>query len=221
MEENVDIKIVTTDTEYAQAMDLRRQVFVCEQHIPEELEFDGNDHSSTHVMALSAGKPVGVMRIRYFNGFVKFERMCVLPAYRKTDVSEQIMRKAMKFSAQKGYDKVYGVCKKELLHRWQRDGFDTIAGVEPTIQNGMTLLPIIGPLPKTDEMISINTDPMILNKQEGEWFSGCQNEDNERRLLKLEAMRKRALDIKSEDVAKMPVINNQNRPYTLDSGKEY
>ena len=221
MEEKIDIKIVTTDKEYAQAMDLRRRVFVCEQHIPEELEFDGNDHSSTHVMALSAGKPVGVMRIRYFNGFVKFERMCVLPAYRKTDISEQIMRKAMEFSAQKGYDKVYGVCKKELLHRWQRNGFDTIAGTEPIMQNGMTLLPIIGPLPKTDEMISINTDPTIINKKEGEWFGGCQNADNERRLAKLDAMRQMAHNLRNEDVVTMPPINNQKKINRPDNGKEY
>lgn len=220
MEENVDIKIVTTDNEYAQAMELRRQVFVCEQGIPEELEFDGNDHSSTHVMALSAGKPVGVMRIRYFSGFVKFERMCVLPEYRKTDISEQIMRRAMEFSAQKGYDKVYGACKKELLHRWQRDGFDKIDGVEPVVQNGMTLLPIIGRLPKTDESISIYTDPMILNKREGEWFGGCQNADNQRRLSKLEVMRKLARDIRSEETAKMPMIST-NKFYKPDTGKEY
>lgn len=220
MEENVDIKIVANAEEYAQAMELRRKVFVCEQHIPEELEFDGNDYSSTHVMALCSGKPAGVMRIRYFNGFVKFERMCVLPEYRKTDVSELIMRKAMEFSAQKGYEKVYGVCKKELLHRWQRNGFEKIEGVEPTVQNGMTLLPIIGSLPKVDEKISIYTDPVILNKPEGEWFAGCKSADNERRLFKLEAMRKTVQNLRNENLQKQSSGNGAVISKKLNT-KEY
>lgn len=230
MEKDIDIKIVTTDEEYAQAMELRRQVFVREHNIPEELEFDGNDHSSTHVMALSKGTPVGVMRIRYFNGFVKFERMCVLPEYRKRDISEQIMRRAMEFSAQKGYDKVYAVCKKELLNRWQRDGFAKIEGVAPTVQNGMTVLPIVGYLPKTDNVITLQTDPMIINKQEGEWFDApevshkqnyMQNQGNEYRLLKLNHMRELARELRAEE--SKPAAEGASRaPFNNDcGGKEY
>lgn len=164
-----ELKIVGTDQEYAQAMDVRRQVFVKEQAIPEQKEYDGNDHCASHVLALDNGKPVGTMRIRYFNGFVKFERMCVLPPYRKTDLSEQIMRHGMIFAATKGYDKVYGVCKKELLPRWKKDGFEPVPGVQPVEQNGMTLVPVCCPLPAVENRITINTPAEILNAREGTW----------------------------------------------------
>lgn len=166
---DVDIKIVTTDDEYAQAMTVRRAVFVNEHHIPENMEFDGNDHSSTHVLAVADGKPVGVMRIRYFNGFVKMERMCVLPEYRKTDISERIMRKGMEFSAQKGYDKVYGICKKELLSRWMKDGFEPVPGAASVQQNGMTLIPIFCNLQVPDNALTMQTPAEILNMKEGSW----------------------------------------------------
>ncbi len=169
MVDEVKIKIVGTDDEYAQAMAVRREVFVKEQHIPEEKEFDGNDHCSTHVLAVHNGKPVGVMRIRYFNGFVKFERMCVLREYRKTDVSECIMQTGMEFAAKKGYEKVYGICKKELLNRWQRNGFFAIPGAPTVEQNGMTLVPVCGQLPKVQNVLTMQTPTEILNAREGAW----------------------------------------------------
>ncbi len=176
MSDDIEIKIVCSDDEYAQAMAVRRQVFVEEQHIPEEKEFDGNDHHSSHVLATYRGQPVGEMRIRYFNGFVKFERMCVLPAFRKSDISERIMRKGMEFSAQKGYDKVYGICKKELLNRWKRDGFVEIDGAAPVEQNGMTLIPICGQLPEVQNVLTMRTPTEVLNAREGAW-SMAQSED--------------------------------------------
>ena len=88
----LNIVIVSNDSEFAQAMGIRRSVFVDECKLDEKKEFDGNDYCATHILALDGDTPVGTMRIRYFNGFVKMERMCVVKDYRKTDASEQIMQ---------------------------------------------------------------------------------------------------------------------------------
>ena len=213
---DVDIKIVTTDDEYAQMMSVRRQVFVDEHHIPENMEFDGNDHSSTHVLAVADGKPVGTMRIRYFNGFVKMERMCVLKPYRKTDVSERIMRKGMEFSAQKGYDKVYGICKKELLNRWMKDGFKPIPGAMTVEQNGMTLIPIYCDLQVPENSLTMQTPTEILNMKEGSWY---YNEKNQTHLQNIYKMRDavRAMRAPSEQVSPAPAkvnLNNLNGGYS-------
>lgn len=179
MTKDITIKIVSTDEDYSHAMSVRRSVFVDEYKIPARLEFDGNDHGATHILALCGENPVGTMRIRYFNGFVKFERMCVLSAYRKTDISEKIMRKGMQFVAQKGYQTVYGVCKKELLERWSQDGFEKILGVEPVEQNGMTLVPIHCSLPLPQNRITMQTPLNVLNAKEGDWDWENSAEQNE------------------------------------------
>lgn len=171
---DINIVIVSNDEEFAQAMKVRRDVFVDEYLIDEKQEFDGNDYSATHLLALNGDKPVGTMRIRYFNGFVKMERMCVVKEFRKTDVSEQLMQKAMLFSAQKGYDKAYGVCKKELLPRWQKNGFIPIPNAQLVEQNGMLLIPVYCNLPQTDNVITIQSNPQILNAKEGYWFDEAQ-----------------------------------------------
>lgn len=169
--DRLNIVIVSNDEQYSGAMQVRRAVFVNECNIPEEKEFDGNDYSATHILALDDNKPIGTMRIRYFNNFVKMERMCVLKDYRKTDVSEQIMQKAMLFASQKGYENVYGVCKKELLNRWQKNGFEQIAGAPVVEQNGQTLIPICCKLNKPHNVITMTTSASILNAKEGEWFN--------------------------------------------------
>lgn len=170
----INIVIVSNDEEYAQAMQVRREVFVEEQNISPQKEFDGNDHSATHVLAIYENKPIGTMRIRYFSNFVKMERMCVLRDFRKTDTSELIMQKGMEFVAQKGYETVYGICKKELLNRWRRDGFEKIPDTPVVEQNGMTLVPVCCKINKPDKYITIQTSADIINAKEGEWFDNIE-----------------------------------------------
>ena len=173
---DLNIVVVSNDKEYAQAMKVRRDVFVDEYKIPADKEFDGNDFCATHILALDNDKPVGTMRIRYFNGFVKMERMCVVKNYRKTNVSEQIMQKGMLFAAQKGYEKAYGVCKAELLNRWKQNGFEPIMGADTVEQNGMKLIPVCCRLPEVENVITMHSDANILNAKEGNWFNNEQDD---------------------------------------------
>lgn len=169
--DRLNIVIVSDSEAFAQAMNLRREIFVGECKLDEHVEFDGNDYCSTHILALDGNKPIGTMRIRYFSDFVKMERMCVLKDYRKTDVAEQIMQKGMLFVAQKGYDKVYGICKKELLSRWKKDGFEVIPDAPCIEQKDYSLIPVWCKLQKPSSFITMQTSAEILNAKEGEWFN--------------------------------------------------
>lgn len=171
MTDFVNIKVVTTDKEYYDAMYVRRTVFVDEQNIRASLEFDGNDFNATHLIAYYDENPVGTIRLRYFKDFVKLERLCVVAKMRKTNISRLIIQSALSFAAQKGFEHAHAICKKELLKTWQRDGFDLIHGAEPVTQNGMTLLPISCKIPKVKNCITLETSPAILNMKEGEWFA--------------------------------------------------
>lgn len=170
MTDFVHMKIVASLSDFSDAMEIRKKVFVDEQKLDSLKEFDGNDFGATHLLACVNKKPVGTMRIRYFNGFVKFERICVLPEFRKSNVSEVMMQTAAEFCALKGYQFVHGVCKKELLSRWAEVGAFPIKGAKEVTQNGMTLVPIEQRLPKTSKTISMTTPLDILNRKEGEWF---------------------------------------------------
>ena len=89
---------------------------------------------------------------------------------------KNLMQKGMNFAAQKGYETVHGVCKKELLSRWQKNGFEPIPNAPLTEQNGMTLVPIYCTLPKVDKTITLQTEASVLNAKEGEWFEMPQTD---------------------------------------------
>lgn len=168
-EDKFDIGIVHTDADFEAMKKIRRAVFVNEAHIPENKEFDGNDYCAAHVLAKVNGEPQGTMRIRFFSSFVKFERMAVMPEYRKTPMADQIMQYGFDYATAKGYETVYGVCKKELLARWEKNGYMRIADAPTIEQNGMTLIPIRRQLARNDNSLSLKSSFELLNLPEGEW----------------------------------------------------
>ena len=177
-EDKFDIGIVHTDADFEAMKKIRTAVFVNEAHIPENKEFDGNDKVN--------GEPQGTMRIRFFSGFVKFERMAVMPEYRKTSMADQIMQYGFDYATAKGYETVYGVCKKELLHRWEKNGYLRIEDAPTIEQNGMTLIPIMRKLPKNENSLSLQSKFELLNLPEGEWPQMDTirlHEDNEKSYL--------------------------------------
>ncbi|HZZ84199.1 MAG TPA: GNAT family N-acetyltransferase [Anaeromyxobacteraceae bacterium] len=61
---NVRVKVVETPAEREASRELRRRVFVEEQRVPPELEYDALDETADHVLALDeAGACVGTGRL--------------------------------------------------------------------------------------------------------------------------------------------------------------
>lgn len=166
----IKVELATSEALYKGAMAIRKQVFVKEQRIPESKEFDGNDFCAAHVVAYvqknNRRLPIGTMRIRFFSDFVKFERMAVIRNFRKTNVAEDIMQYGLKYVAEKGYRQVYGMCKQELLPRWQQCGYHEIPGAERIEQNGMVLIPISLDLKENPQAIKMTSHPSLLTALE-------------------------------------------------------
>ena len=94
------------------------------------------------------------------------------------------MNKGFEFVARKGYQKVYGVCKKELLPRWKECGYEPIAGAPVLQHNGMSLIPIMRELPKDPKALTIKSHPELLTAKEDTWDSIALPQD---RLIMLAA----------------------------------
>ena len=217
-----NIKVVTSQQEFFDAMQVRRAVFVDEQKIDETLEFDGNDFNATHMIAYVGKIPVGTMRIRYFKDFVKLERACVLKDFRKSNISEMLMDSVLKFCAQKGYEKAQGICKKELLPRWKEQGFFPIEGGKIVCQNGMTLIPVEKKIAPTKNCITIQTSMDILNRVEGEWFEDCYVENTNKLFSKEQVKRLKALteSVKNLKLVKDQKVSSWQVPFKYDFFEE-
>ncbi len=70
---------------------VRRRVFIDEQGVPEELEWDSDDASAVHFLARDGKRPAGCLRL-LSNGTLG--RMAVMPEYRGQHIGSQLLRSA-------------------------------------------------------------------------------------------------------------------------------
>lgn len=73
----LDIRITDDPAELDACLELRRQVFVVEQGVAKDIEFDGEDDACSHVIVRSDGKTVGTARFRIPGPYAKIQRVCV------------------------------------------------------------------------------------------------------------------------------------------------
>ncbi|WP_338877075.1 GNAT family N-acetyltransferase [Spirosoma sp. SC4-14] len=71
---------------------IRRTVFVDEQHVSPEEEYDEFETTSTHFLAQYDGVPCGTARWRRTSNGVKLERFAVLDTYRGKGVGKALVR---------------------------------------------------------------------------------------------------------------------------------
>ncbi|MDP3880419.1 MAG: GNAT family N-acetyltransferase [Dehalococcoidales bacterium] len=86
-------ELVSDDQLLAEALKVRREVFVNERGISEEEEYDGYDEQALHVVIKDdRDRVIGTARVRFLdNHRAKIERMAVLKAFRRQGVGRLII----------------------------------------------------------------------------------------------------------------------------------
>ena len=100
---NLIVKKVDTSQELKDAQEVRRQVFTEEQGIKREMDINGLDQNSDHIIAYANNVPIGTARIRYKNGIqAKLERIAVLKRYRGRGIGKRIIAASLELAKTKG-----------------------------------------------------------------------------------------------------------------------
>jgi predicted GNAT family N-acyltransferase len=85
-------KPVTGDVELQEAFELRRQVFVGEQRISENLVFDGHDSEALHMVVKDGERVIGSARVQFLaDNQAKLERMAILRRYRRKGIGREML----------------------------------------------------------------------------------------------------------------------------------
>ncbi|MGQ9545972.1 MAG: GNAT family N-acetyltransferase [Dehalococcoidia bacterium] len=85
-------KLVTGDAELQAAFDVRREVFVHEQGIGEEIVFDELDGQALHAVVKDGERVIGSARVRFLgNNEAKLERMAILEGYRRKGIGREML----------------------------------------------------------------------------------------------------------------------------------
>lgn len=109
---SMEIRTIILSEELEEAFKIRTKVFVEEQGVPLNDEFDEFDDFDTldgdceHVLAFYDGLPVGTGRIRTVNGIGKIERICILEPYRKFGIGKGIVSALETIAIQNGLHQV-------------------------------------------------------------------------------------------------------------------
>ena len=99
----LQIVAIENAAQMKQAWDIRRRVFIEEQHVPEDIEMDEDDANAFHALALLDGQPVGCGRFVAHDHEVKIGRMAVLPDLRIHGIGREILLFLMRIARERGY----------------------------------------------------------------------------------------------------------------------
>lgn len=166
----VTVRPVRTLDDLNRAFSIRTAVYMCEQACPYDEEFDGNDLNATHLIAELDGEPVATLRMRWFAGFAKLERVSILPKARHKSVVQVLIAHGFEVAARKGYTHMIAQIQSRLWPMWSnvmdcelRPGrrgfsFSDFDYVEVDIH-----------LAEHPHKLTPNADPFEIIRPEGEW----------------------------------------------------
>lgn len=120
----IEVKRVESDADFNHVFDIRTQVFVEEQEISQEDEYDGFDHLSNHYLAFYEGAPAGTSRWRMTStGRIRMERFSVKDAFRGKGIGKALLF-GMLNDAPKGKE-IYLHAQEFLAPYYEKMGFKT------------------------------------------------------------------------------------------------
>lgn len=167
--QKIEVRIARNMEDMMRVATIRAAVYMAEQNCPYEEEFDGNDFTATHMIGYVDGEPAACLRMRYFAGFVKLERVAVRHNFRKSRVAFTIIREAINFAGRKGFTCIYGHARDELIPLWKMFGFRPLDGGQPVVFSDFSYTEMVRESDPAADVIGLGSDPYQLIRPEGDW----------------------------------------------------
>ena len=117
-----DIKTCITnwDSNNDSLVRIRRQVFIEEQNVPEDMEWDEHDSSSTHFLATLDNKVIATARLKTDG---QIGRMAVLAEYRNKGIGSKLLKFVLLTAKQQKQKKVYLHAQVSAIPFYKKHGF--------------------------------------------------------------------------------------------------
>ena len=125
----MDLQIVSFKTSndilFQQVREIRDVVFIQEQQVEEQDEFDEFEDECEHFLMSYRDKPIGTARWRVIADKVKLERFAVLKDFRGKRYGDQLLQAVIK-SAQKENKTMYLHAQLKAIPFYERQGFKKV-----------------------------------------------------------------------------------------------
>jgi hypothetical protein len=169
---SIRFEIVQTLEQMQDALSIRAIVYMEEQGMASRLAFDGNDFQATHVVGYDGDEPFSAIRIRWFNGFAKLERMAMREKFRNPRVLKAFLDFVFAHVARKGYPIALTHAAPVYARLWCKlFRFEQVTEKAPTYFKGHDepYVELLKRLDVPDDAISSQTDVATLYRVEGNW----------------------------------------------------
>jgi predicted GNAT family N-acyltransferase len=126
----MDVRRVESESELADALAVRREVFIEEQGVPEHRELDGRDDEATHFVAYDGDEPIGAARLRADDESAgKIERVAVLESERGRGIGRALMDAIETEADRTGYEGLVLHAQVPVVEFYDRLGYEVTSDV--------------------------------------------------------------------------------------------
>ncbi|MCX2741700.1 GNAT family N-acetyltransferase [Pontibacter anaerobius] len=120
----IEVKQAAREEDLKAAFAIREKVFVQEQQVPRESEYDAHESTARHYLATYGGVPCGAARWRKTEAGVKLERFAVLPEFRSKSVGAEVLKLVLEdVKAEQPGQKIYLHAQLPAVNFYKRHGF--------------------------------------------------------------------------------------------------
>ena len=166
---SISIRIARDPNDLMLVTAIRSAVYLAEQDCPIEEEFDGNDLVAAHFIGFVGKEPAGCLRVRFFGEFAKVERLAVRHQFRRSRVSFKLVQASVEYVKRKGFRKIYGQAQDRLVDFWAHFGATPLGHNRKIAFSDFSYTEMLIPTDPHPNALSLESDPYVLIRPEGEW----------------------------------------------------
>lgn len=121
----IHIRVANWKTDHAALRRIRETVFIAEQAVPPELEWDADDATAVHFLALEGEYPMGTARLLP-DGHIG--RVAVLKDWRGLKVGDKLIRAVITEAEKRGLKQQMLSAQVHACSFYERFGFEVVSG---------------------------------------------------------------------------------------------
>ena len=129
MKNNLKVEIAKWIDDHTQLKNIREKVFIQEQKVTPELEWDGMDENAMHFLVFKDEEAIGCARAVVIKNYMQLGRMAVLKEYRGQGIGSALIEKAMTIAKLNQLSAIYISAQCHAIDFYKKFGFEVTSDI--------------------------------------------------------------------------------------------